>query len=85
MKNDAAFNVYRLPGNHVNALRFNTLKGVFQDIRLRKAVSHAIDRQALIAGTQFGLARLASCMFPDDHWCHNPNLKPVAYDPGLSQ
>jgi peptide/nickel transport system permease protein len=48
-------------------------------------VSHAIDRQALIAGTQFGLARLASCMYPDDHWCHNPNLKPVAYNPDLSK
>ena len=85
LRNDPAFNIWRLPGNHVTALRFNTTKGVFQDIRLRKAVSHAIDRKALIAGTQFGLARLASCMFPSDHWCHNPELQPVAYDPELSR
>ena len=85
VKSDLEFQVYRIPGNHVNALRFNTAKGVFQDIRLRKAVSHAIDRQALIAGTQFGLARLASCMYPADHWCHNPDLKPVNYDPDLSK
>src|SRR5262249_3382301 len=78
-------NIWRFPGNHVAALRFNTTKGVFQDIRLRKAVSHALDRQALIAGTQFGLGRIASCMFPSDHWCHNPELKPVAYDPELSK
>jgi peptide/nickel transport system substrate-binding protein len=84
-KADPNLNVYRFPGNHVAALRFNTTKGVFKDIRLRQAVSHAIDRQALIAGTQFGLARLASCMYPDDHWCHNPNLKPVSYDPELSK
>jgi peptide/nickel transport system substrate-binding protein len=51
MKNDPDVNVHRIPGNHLNALRFNTTKGVFQDIRLRKAVSHAIDRKALIAGT----------------------------------
>ena len=85
VKNDPEFKVYRIPGNHVNALRFNTAKGVFQDVRLREAVSHAIDREALIAGTQFGLARLASCMYPSDHWCHNPNLKPVSYDPVLSK
>jgi peptide/nickel transport system substrate-binding protein len=85
VKNDPEFKVYRTPGNHVNALRFNTTKGVFQDIRLREAVSHAIDREALIAGTQFGLARLASGMYPSDHWCHNPNLKPVSYDPDLSK
>jgi peptide/nickel transport system substrate-binding protein len=84
-KTDPELNVYRFPGNHVAAVRFNTTNGVFKDIRLRQAVSHAIDRQALIAGTQFGLARLASCMYPDDHWCHNPNLKPVTYDPDLSK
>jgi peptide/nickel transport system substrate-binding protein len=85
VKRDPGFKVYRFPSNDVSALRFNTTKSVFQDIRLRKAVSHAIDRNALIAGTQFGLARLASCLYPDDHWCHNPDLKPVIYDPDLSK
>ncbi len=84
-KTDPELNVYRIPGNHVTALRFNVTKSVFQDIRLRKAVSHAVDREALIAGTQFGLARLASCMYPEDHWFHNPKLKPVAYDPDLAK
>src|SRR5262249_33466537 len=41
LKGDPNVNVYRYPGNHLVALRFNTTKGVFQDIRLRKAVSHA--------------------------------------------
>jgi len=85
LKDDPSVTVYRLPASHVNALRFNTTKGVFQDVRLRKAVSHALDRKALIAGTQLGFARLASCMFPGDHWCHNPELAPVAYDPALSK
>jgi peptide/nickel transport system substrate-binding protein len=85
VKSDPELKVYRFPANHVNALRFNATKSVFRDIRLRKAVSHAIDREALIAGTQFGLARLASCMYPEDHWCHNPNLKPVAYDPEMAK
>jgi len=85
VKGDPDLTVFRLPANHLTALRFNVTKSVFQDIRLRKAVSHAIDRTALIAGTQFGLARVASCMYPADHWCHNPDLKPVTYDPDLSK
>jgi peptide/nickel transport system substrate-binding protein len=36
-------------------------------------------------GTQFGLGRISSCVYPDDHWARNPNLKPVAYDPALSR
>ncbi|MBW1710311.1 MAG: hypothetical protein JRJ73_10590, partial [Deltaproteobacteria bacterium] len=70
---------------HVQALRFNTQKGPCKDIRVRKAVSHAIDRKALVAGIQFGLATVASSMYPGKHWCHNPNLKPVRYDPELSK
>jgi peptide/nickel transport system substrate-binding protein len=85
LKGDANFNIWRFPQNWLAGVRFNCTKGAFQDIRLRKAVSHAIDRKALIAGTQFGLGREASCMFPSDHWCHNPELKPVAYDPALSK
>jgi peptide/nickel transport system substrate-binding protein len=85
LKSDPNFNIYRYPLPWVAAVRFNTVKGAFQDIRLRKAVSHALDRKALIAGTQFGMGYEASCMFPADHWCHNPDLKPVAYDPALSK
>jgi peptide/nickel transport system substrate-binding protein len=73
------------PFNAVNALRFNCTKGVCSDIRVRRAIAHAIDRRALIAGTQFGLARIASCTYPEDHWAHNPDLQPVAYDPDLAK
>ncbi len=59
--------------------------GPCKDIRVRKAISHAIDRKALIAGVDFGLGRPASCIYPEDHWCHNPTLKPVNYDPELSK
>lgn len=85
VKNDESVNVYTYPFNGLSGLRFNLTQGPCKDIRVRQAVSHAIDRQALIAGTQFGLGRIASCMYPDDHWCHNPELKPVSYDPELSR
>ena len=73
------------PLNWLTAQRFNLAKGPCQDIRVRKAISMAIDRKALITGTQFGLGRIASCMYPDDHWAHNPNLKPVKYDPEMAK
>ena len=60
-------------------------EGPCKDIRVRKAISHAIDRKALIAGVDFGLGRPASCNYPEDHWCHNPSLKPVNYDPAFSK
>jgi len=85
LKKDPIVNINTYMGNHWRGFLFNHAKGPFKDIRLRKAVSHAINRKALIMGTQFGLAVEASCAYPSTHWAHNPDLKPVNYDPELSR
>ena len=85
VKDDRNFNVVTFPINWLVFLTFNHAKGPCADIRVRQAISHAIDREALVMGTQFGLGRKASCMYPDDHWAHNPDLQPVSYDPELSR
>jgi len=85
IKNDRSLQIYVNPTNWWVGMRFNTQKGVCKDIRVRKAISHALDRKALIAGVTFGLGLPASSMFPTNHWCHNPALKPVSYDPSLSR
>ena len=85
VKNDPKLNVRVNPVNSMHGLRFNHKRKVFQDIRVRKAISHAIDRKALIHGVHLGLGREASAMYPGDHWGHNPDLQPVKYDPELSK
>jgi peptide/nickel transport system substrate-binding protein len=85
IKNDPNLYVHTFLDNYTSFLFFNHVKGPCKDPRIRKALSHAIDRRALIAGTQFGLARPASCFLPGDHWAHNPNLEPVPYDPELTR
>jgi peptide/nickel transport system substrate-binding protein len=85
VKNDPKLKISSNPTNFLVALRFNTQKGPAKDIRVRKAISHAIDRKAILAGTAFGQGTIASAMYMDTHWCHNPNLKPVTYDPELSK
>ena len=84
VKDDPNLNVWITPGNWSIYGSINH-KGVMKDIRLRKAFAHAIDRKALIAAAGGGFGRVASCIMPDDHWAHNPNLKPVKYDPELSR
>ncbi len=85
VRRDPSLNVYKKSGNHLAGYSFNHAKGPTKDIRVRKAISHAIDRKALIFGTQFGLGDEASCMYPGNHWAHNPKLKPVKFDPELSK
>ncbi|MCP4749868.1 MAG: ABC transporter substrate-binding protein [Proteobacteria bacterium] len=85
VKNDPRLNVYVFPEAHTFGMTFNHAKGPCRDIRIRKAISHAIDRKALIHGLWFGLVRLSSFIYPGDHYAHNPDLKPVPYDPELSR
>jgi ABC-type transport system substrate-binding protein len=84
VKNDPKLDVWITPANSTLWLAFNE-QGVFKDIRLRKAVSHAVDRKAVVAAAAGGFGRIASAAFPPEHFAHNPNLKPVKYDPELSR
>lgn len=82
---DPNLNGFVAPLNWLVWLMLNQAKGPCTDIRVRKAISHAIDRKALIVGTQAGMGREASSIFPAYHWARNPNLLPVAYNPELSK
>ncbi|MBW2622420.1 MAG: hypothetical protein JRD68_05905 [Deltaproteobacteria bacterium] len=85
IKNDPDLNIHAYLVNTTVQLIMNHKSKALSDMRVRKAISHAIDRKALIAGTEFGLAREASCIYPADHWAHNPALQPVKYDPELAR
>jgi peptide/nickel transport system substrate-binding protein len=85
IKNDPNLQVYVYPLNWNVGLRFNHKDGPCKDIRIRKAISYALDRKALINGVAFGLGDVAAGNFPYQHWCHNPNLEPIPYKPELSK
>lgn len=85
LKNDKRIQVHVQPEPTTAGLRFNSAQGVFTDVRLRKAVAHAIDRRALIAGTQHGVGRPAAGLYPDDHWAANPDLQAPEYNPELAK
>ncbi|MBI4767270.1 MAG: hypothetical protein HY787_22205 [Deltaproteobacteria bacterium] len=85
VKNDKSLNVYVYPLNWVSSMRFNTQNGPCKDIRVRKAISYALDRKALINGVIFGLGDAAAGNYPYQHWAHNHSLKPIPYNPELSK
>jgi peptide/nickel transport system permease protein/peptide/nickel transport system substrate-binding protein len=52
------------------------------DLRIRQAISLAIDRDVLNKVTLGGLGQPATTLFPKEHWAHDPALaKILAYDP----
>ncbi|MGY1638720.1 ABC transporter substrate-binding protein [Geodermatophilus sp. SYSU D00742] len=69
----------------VMSINMNAGKAPFDDIRVRQALQHAIDRQAIVDGVFFGLGEPVAQFMPPDHWAYNPDVTPdndeYGYDP----
>lgn len=48
---------------------------------VRRAIAHAIDRDAIIKYVKGGAARKAGAILPADHWAGRPDLTGLEYDP----
>lgn len=75
------FSLYKELGNSYTYLGFNLKHKPFDDIRVRKAINYAIDKQEIIDGVLLGLGlTVASPYKPGTRWS-NPKLKPYSYNP----
>jgi len=59
----------------------NKIKNPMKDVRVRKAISMAINRSAIVSRIMEGLAVPASQMVPDGYEGTSTKLKPEAYNP----
>lgn len=74
-----------ISGSNFTYIGFNLLDPALSDLRVRQAIAHAIDRQAIIEQVMRGAAREAETLFPPEHWAGHPKLSPYRYDPALSR
>ena len=61
-------------------LQFNLEDERFADVRVRAAMLHAIDRQAIIDSIKMGGPTLSNTEFPAE-WTHPDGMNPYEYDP----
>lgn len=71
----------RVAGSTFTYLGFNLRDPALSDLRVRRAVAHAIDRHGIIRWLLRGSARPAEGLFPPEHWAGNGELRPFDYDP----
>jgi peptide/nickel transport system substrate-binding protein len=80
-KLNQTLNLYKELGSGYTYLGFNLKRQPFDDVRVRKAINYAIDKQEIIDGVYLGLGiNIASPYKPGTRWS-NPNLKNYPYDP----
>ncbi len=68
------------PGATFHYLGLNLRLPGLSDARVRRAIAHAIDRQAIVEHLLLGHARAAGELLPPEHWAH-AGARPLAYDP----
>ncbi len=75
------FRKYRYPAFAYSYLGYNLRRPIFQDKRVRQALSYAIDKQEIIDGVLLGLGQVASGPYKPGSWVHNPEVPRYPYDP----
>ena len=81
----ARLNQFKELGNSYTYLGFNLKRKPFDDVRIRKAINYAIDKQEIIDGVYLGLGiTIASPYKPGTRWS-NPDLLPYTFDPAKAK
>ena len=78
------FQKFRYPAFGYTYLGYNHLDPKFADMRVRRAITHAINKNDIIAGVLLGYGTPCTGPFPPESWAYNPKVKDLAYDPDLS-
>lgn len=78
---DKNFKKYKYLSFSYTYMGFNLTSPLFQDKRIRNAVSHAIDKQELVEGILLGFGEPATGPYKPDSWFYNPDVPKFDYDP----
>jgi len=57
----------------------------FNDVRVRRALNHAIDVPSIVKEVLQGYAVVANGQFPPASWAYDASVKPYAYDPARAK
>jgi len=85
MKEVPFLNVYTQPSLGYTYIGYNLKNPLFQDKRVRQALTYAINREEIVQYVLYGLGVVANGPFPPQFWYSNPNVKPLLYDPAKAR
>lgn len=84
-ENDPNLYIITRPALNTSYLAFNYKIKEFQDIRVREAVAHALDKEGLIKNFFGKYGTVATNLLPPMVWGHNDAIQDWKYDPELSK
>jgi len=73
---DFSFNKFEYLASGYTFLGFNMKHPFFQDVRVRRAIDHAIDRREIVKGVLYGLGEAANGPYKPGTWQYNEDVVP---------
>lgn len=81
----AGLDVLRGPSSNFQYLGMNLEHPALSDVLVRRAIAHAIDREAIVEHLLQGQAVAASGLLPPGHWAFTGRLRDHPYDPARAR
>ena len=78
---DPRLQLVQAPGTDYQYIGVNLRDPILRDVRVRRAIAHAIDRDAIITHLRRGLAIPATGILPPVSWAFDPDVATYPYDP----
>ena len=85
LQNQPEISVSTSVGANFSYLGLNMQDPLLRNLKVRQAIAHGIDRQAIIDKVMVKNSRVAGAILPPEHWAGNKNLPPYDYNPELSK
>jgi len=85
LKADPNLNVISAEGLNVGYLAYNTKVAPFDNVKVRKALNKAINKQAILDAVFNGAGVAAINPIPPTMWSYNKNIKDDTYDPAAAK
>ncbi|MBK6662925.1 MAG: hypothetical protein IPG47_09295 [Thermoflexaceae bacterium] len=79
-KKDTSIQFVQWPSTGYTQVNLNISQKPLNDVRIRQAMSYALNRQAILEGIYFGVGTLANGPMTQASWAYNQNLKPIQED-----
>ena len=77
--------VSRTPGTTYKYLSFNFRDPRLRDLRVRRAIAYAIDRNTIVNTILRGTGRVATGMLSPENWAYEGNVTAYSYDPTIAR
>ncbi|MEE3652146.1 MULTISPECIES: dipeptide ABC transporter periplasmic-binding protein DppA [unclassified Brenneria] len=81
MKQDKNITLLEKPGLNVGYLAFNVQKKPLDNVKVRQALTYAVNKSAIIDAVYQGAGQAAKNLIPPTMWGYNDDVQDYSYDP----